>query len=96
MPTGLENMIKKELAGYSRVPGSSDQKTDSGRFGLHPRDDNDCDGIIPLGGEKDHREAYFQSIDFVNVLYERSLTQGSERNNLPHVPYMFDIEIIKG
>ena len=59
-------------------------------------DDNDCDGIIPLGGEKDHREAYFQSIDFVNVLYERSLTQGSERNNLPHVPYMFDIEIIKG
>ena len=36
MPTGLENMIKKELAGYSRVPGSSDQKTDSGRFGLHP------------------------------------------------------------
>ena len=30
-------MIKKELAGYSRVPGSSDQKTDSGRFGLHPR-----------------------------------------------------------
>ena len=59
-------------------------------------DDNDCDGIIPLGGENDHREAYFQSIDFVNVLYERSLTQGSERNNLPHVPYMFDIEIIKG
>ena len=30
-------MIKKELAGYSRVPGSSDQKTDFGRFGYHPR-----------------------------------------------------------
>ena len=59
-------------------------------------DGNDCDGIIPPGGEKDHRETFFQSIDFVNVLYERSLTRGSERNNLPHVPYMFDIEIIKG
>ena len=30
-------MIKKELAGYSRVPGLSDQKTDFGRFGEHPR-----------------------------------------------------------
>ena len=59
-------------------------------------DGNDCDGIVPPGGEKDHREAYFQSIDFVNVLYEKTLTQGSERNNLPHVPCMFDIEIIKG
>ena len=29
-------MIKKELAGYSRVPGSTDQKTDFGRFGEHP------------------------------------------------------------
>ena len=59
-------------------------------------DGNDCDGIVPPGGEKDQREAYFQSIDFVNVLYEKTLTQGSERNNLPHIPCMFDIEIIEG
>ena len=36
IPMDSENMIKKELAGYSRVPESSDQKTDFGRFGLHP------------------------------------------------------------
>ena len=36
VPMNSEYMIKKKLAGYSRVPGSSDQKTDSGRFGLHP------------------------------------------------------------
>ena len=30
-------MIKKELDVYHRVPGSSDQKTDFGRFGEHPR-----------------------------------------------------------
>ena len=29
-------MIKKELTAYHRVPGSSDQKTGSGRFGEHP------------------------------------------------------------
>ena len=29
-------MIKKELGVYLRVPGSSDQKTDFGRFGYHP------------------------------------------------------------
>ena len=28
---------KKELDVYHRVPGSSDQKTDFGRFGEHPR-----------------------------------------------------------
>ena len=30
-------MIKKELGVYLRGPGRSDQKTDSGRFGQHPR-----------------------------------------------------------
>ena len=59
-------------------------------------DGNDCDGIIPLGGEPDQREAFYQSVDFVNVLFERTLTQGTERYYLPHVPFMFDIEIIKG
>ena len=59
-------------------------------------DDNDCDGIEPLGGNKDNRIAYFQSLDFVSVLYEKTLLQGSERNRIPHVPLMFDIEIIKG
>ena len=29
--------MNKKLAGYHRVSGSSDQKTDSGRFGEHPR-----------------------------------------------------------
>ena len=36
VPTDSEYMIKKKLSGYSRVPGSSDQKTDFGRFGEHP------------------------------------------------------------
>ena len=31
-----EYMIKKELAGYHRVPGRSDQKTDLFAFGEHP------------------------------------------------------------
>ena len=31
-----EYMIKKELAVYHRVPGSSDQKTDLFAFGEHP------------------------------------------------------------
>ena len=59
-------------------------------------DGDDCDGIIPPGDEKDHRPAFYQSLDFVNVLYEKTLTEGSERNWIPHVPLMFDIEIIKG
>ena len=29
----IDYMIKKELGVYLRGPGSSDQKTDSGRFG---------------------------------------------------------------
>ena len=37
VPTNSEYMIKKKLAAYSRVPGRSDQKTDFGRFGEHPR-----------------------------------------------------------
>ena len=36
VPMNSEYMVKKELGVYLRVPGSSDQKTDSGRFGLHP------------------------------------------------------------
>ena len=36
VPMNSEYMIKKELAVYLRVHGSSDQKTDSCRFGLHP------------------------------------------------------------
>jgi len=35
-------MIKKELGVYLRVPGSSDQKTDFGRFGYHPIRGTDC------------------------------------------------------
>ena len=48
------------------------------------------------GGEKDKRPTFYQAIDFVNVLYERTLTEGSERNWLPHVPFMFDIDIVTG
>ena len=36
VPTDSEYMKQKELAGYSRVPGSSHQKTDFGRFRSHP------------------------------------------------------------
>ena len=59
-------------------------------------DDNDCDGIEPLGGNKDNRVAYFQSLDFVSVLYERTLRAGSERNKIPHIPLMFDSDIVQG
>ena len=44
----------------------------------------------------DKRPTFYQAIDFVNVLYERTLTEGSERNWLPHVPFMFDIDIVTG
>ena len=37
VPTVIAYMIKKELAGYHRVPGSSDQNTDLFAFGEHPR-----------------------------------------------------------
>ena len=59
-------------------------------------DDNDCDGIEPTGGSQGHREAYFQSLDFVSVLYEKTLKGKSERNKIPHIPLMCDIEIVKG
>ena len=39
-------------------------------------DGDDCDGIEPVGGETDHRPAFYQAIDFVNVLYERTLVKG--------------------
>ena len=45
---------------------------------------------------KDKRSTFYQSVDFVNVLFERTLTEESERNWLPHVPFMFDIEIVQG
>ena len=59
-------------------------------------DGNDCDGVIPPGGEPDHRPAFYQSIDFVNVLFETTLAEGTKRYDVPHVPLMMDIEIIKG
>ena len=39
-------------------------------------DGDDCDGVEPVGGETDHRPAFYQAIDFVNVLYERTLVKG--------------------
>jgi len=57
-------------------------------------DGDDCDGIAPEGSQ-DKRSTFYQSVDFVNVLFERTLTEKSERNWLPHVPFMFDIEIVK-
>ena len=51
---------------------------------------------LEKGGEKDFRPTFYQTLDFVNVLYERTLTEGSERNWLPHVPFMFDIDIVTG
>ena len=43
-------MIKKELGVYLRVPGSSDQKTDFGRFGYHPTPS--CESRAPPGWNK--------------------------------------------
>ena len=59
-------------------------------------DENDCDTIQPSDENIDKRSAYFQTIDFVNILFERTLTKGSTRNWIPHMPMMFDIHIIKG
>ena len=47
------------------------------------------------GGEKDHRPAFYQAIDFVNILYERTLTE-NKRHWLPHIPYMFNRKIMRG
>merc|ERR1712131_338284 len=56
-------------------------------------DGDDCDGIEPVGGETDHRPAFYQAIDFVNVLYERTLVK-DKRHWLPHIPYMFNKRIM--
>ena len=45
---------------------------------------------------KDKRASFYQSIDFVNVLFERTLTEKSVRNWLPHIPFMFDVQIAQG
>lgn len=58
-------------------------------------DGDDCDGIAPDGGENMRRSTFYQSVDFVNVLFETTLTKKSERNWLPHIPIMFDIDIMK-
>ena len=58
---------------------------------------NDCDDISPSDENIDHRIAFLQKLDFVNVLFERTLTKRNlTRNWIPHMPIMFDIEIIKG
>ena len=57
-------------------------------------DGDDCDGIAPLGGEKDHRAGYYQAIDFVNVLYEKKLLPGAVRAEGYHVPIVFNKQIM--
>ena len=50
-----EYIIKKELGVYLRVPGSSDQKTDFGRFGYHPS---------PTGRLVFHDRPFYESFIF--------------------------------
>ena len=57
-------------------------------------DGDDCDGVVPPGGETDHRPGFYQAIDFVNVLYEKKLLPKAERYWMPHVPIMFNKEIM--
>jgi len=57
-------------------------------------DGDDCDGVVPPGGEKDHRPGFYQAIDFVNVLFEKKLLPGAERYWMPHVPILFNKQIM--
>ena len=47
----------------------------------------------PEYGPVDRRAAYYQAIDFVSVLYDRTLSK-SQRHMIPHVPHMFDKRIM--
>ena len=60
-------------------------------------DDNDCDDISPSDENSDHRILFLQTLDFVNILFERTLKKRNFiRNWIPHMPIMLDIEIITG
>ena len=60
-------------------------------------DDNDCDDISPSDENSDNRILFLQTLDFVNILFERTLKKRNfTRNWIPHMPIMLDIEIITG
>lgn len=59
-------------------------------------DGNDCDGIEAQDDEEDQRDAFSRTLDFVMILFEKTLKSGSQRNWIPHMPFMFDIELIEG
>ena len=40
---------------------------------------DDCDGVVPPGGITDHRAGFYQSLDFVNILYEIKLVKNHPR-----------------
>jgi len=87
----LSETCSEECVSVKMSDGNCDQECNSiGCFW----DGDDCDGITPPGGEKDHRPAFYQAIDFVNILYERTLTE-NKRHWLPHIPYMFNRKIMR-
>jgi len=57
-------------------------------------DGNDCDGVMPKGGETDPRPTYFKALDFVHTLFEMKLSPGATRYKLPHVPIMINTQIM--
>ena len=59
-------------------------------------DGNDCDGIESKEDKEDQRDAFSRTLDFVMILFEKTLKAGSQRNWFPHMPFMFDIELIEG
>ena len=45
-------------------------------------DGDDCDGISPSKGGTDQRPSFYQSIDFVDVLFSRNIGIGWTSTNL--------------
>ena len=58
-------------------------------------DGDDCDGVVPPGGITDHRAGFYQSLDFVNILYEIKLVQDEPRyckKQLNRFPLNFNLK----
>ena len=57
-------------------------------------DGNDCNGVMPKGGEIDPRPTYFKALDFVHTLFEMKLLPGATRYKVPHVPIMINTRVM--
>lgn len=58
-------------------------------------DNGDCDGIEPIATKRDSREAYHNSVDFVNYLLDYQYnTTVTDRTWMPHLPNLINRDIM--